>query len=125
MPLAVEDGVIANSLERQPVSDSMFIQDALRRYHFRVQGGRAHNQDTQHYMQWRWIESMLNVVDMVLEDNDIPEDVRRRVTTQIIYGGPDPSQAEERVAAREREIKDLMARPLLGVDRALWQAPRG
>lgn len=65
--------------------------------------------------------SILHLVDMVLEDEGIAVDTRRNVARCILYGSPNPADAELR-AEQQGQIQDVLkfASPTI-----LLQMPEG
>jgi len=91
---------------------SEIVRDVIERYEQRMPGaGHARQQDAQYAHQWRWMQSMLTVADMAMEDEGVPEDVRARVIRTVVYGGPDVADAELRMELNEAAVKRLAEQP--------------
>lgn len=80
------------------VTMSRIVDDAIARYEQRrPKAAAANNLDPTYSALAKYVESILHLVDMVLEDEDIPVDTRRNVVRCILYGSPNPVDAEMRM----------------------------
>ena len=101
---------------------SRLVDDAISRYEQRrPKAAAAYDLDPTHHALAKWMESVLHLVDMVLEDEDVPVDTRRNVARCILYGSPNPADAELRMEQQE-QIRDVLkyASPTI-----LLQMPEG
>lgn len=79
------------------------------RYLDRMPGARrASAFDSTYAAQMHLLHRVLTMVDMALTDECLPVAVRRRVTRTVLYGSPDPAEAESRIRHQKR-LADLMA----------------
>jgi hypothetical protein len=88
------------------------VAAAVDRYRRRIDGDRADRDDPQYHWQWRWLVNMLEVVDMAMEDEGIDERSRERVIRTILYGAPDPIEADRRIDEQRRMVDEMRSRPL-------------
>src|SRR5690348_808995 len=83
-------------------------EDAWGRYTSRsAAAGRALFNDPLYAAQMSQMRQLLDLTDMVLEDNGITEDVRRQVANQLLYGCPNPYDAEVRVERHREKVEEL------------------
>lgn len=61
--------------------------------------------DPQFVAEWVRVKKLLVAVDEAMMLQGISEDTRARVIRTVLLGSPDESDALERMAAREREMK--------------------
>jgi hypothetical protein len=83
------------------------VQAAVARYRARVDDDRAARTDPQYNAQWKWLMRMLETADMAMEDEGIPRESRERVIRTILYGAPDPVEADRRIDERQRTVELL------------------
>ncbi|WP_218976710.1 hypothetical protein [Kitasatospora sp. GP30] len=67
--------------------------------------------DPIHHHLTHWLDQMLHLVDVVLEDEGVTTETRQRVVRGILYGSPNPADAEMRAAQRDQLADILEARP--------------
>lgn len=107
---------------------SRIVRDAIDRYERRMPGARAaaNTDPIQHHLT-TWMHRMLDLVDMVLEDEGIPEETRRKVAQCILYGSPNQADAEMRQHQNEMLAEHLRNRaPSIVLEMPEgWQAPEG
>jgi hypothetical protein len=72
---------------------------------------KAATADPFHHHMTRWLDQMLHLVDVVLEDERIDRDIRTRVVRGILYGSPNPAEAEMRMAQQKQVARVLENRP--------------
>lgn len=83
--------------------------EAWDRYASRVPSvGRASLNDPLYAAQMSLIRQWLDLTDMVLEDNGIDHNVRRQVMNQLLYGSPNPYDAEARIELNHEKVEKLM-----------------
>lgn len=89
---------------------SDYLRQARERWADRMPG--AHhaymNDPTTHY-QVQLMDAILATVDMAMEDEGVPEDARQRIIRTVVYGSPNPADAEVRIA-QQKEAERQMAR---------------
>lgn len=89
--------------------------EAWERYEHRVPGvTRARRSDPMYAAQVSLLRQWLDLTDMVMEDNGVDHNVRRQVLNQLLYGAPNPYDAEARIedlAAKAEELGRMMPSP--------------
>jgi hypothetical protein len=89
---------------------SEFVKGARERYQLNMPGAHdAWLNDPSHHYLVTWLDTMLTAVDMVLEDEGVSEEVRARAIRTVVYGGPNPADAEQRIV-QQRELAREMRR---------------
>jgi hypothetical protein len=87
------------------------VEQLINRYLARMPDARhANSMDPQYHAEIARLRKLLTLLDMVMEDEEIPEDKRVRIIRCVIYGGPDEAAALERMQRMERDIKAAMWR---------------
>ena len=86
------------------------VRSARERYQQNMPGAHEAwlNDPTHHYLV-TWMDAILTAADLVMEDEGVPEETRRRVIRTVVYGGPSPADSEQRIA-QEREMAREMRR---------------
>jgi hypothetical protein len=78
-------------------------REEITRYLQRMPGAReAMHGDPQYHYQVKWLERMFELLNLALEDEGIPEDIRTRVIRNVLYGGVDESEARRRTDLMNR-----------------------
>lgn len=78
------------------------------RYRQRMFGAsKAAVTDPMFQFQTAFLRSMLDLADMVMEDEGVTPEVRRRVVRGVLYGSPNVADAELRVQQREQLTEEL------------------
>jgi len=91
---------------------SRLAWEEAERYQRRMSGaGKAASTDPMYQFQTTWLRSMLDLADMVMEDEGVPPDVRRRVVRGVLYGSPNVADAELRVQQHEVMVQHLSETP--------------
>lgn len=88
------------------------VRDARARWQNGVPGAmhaQAYDATTQY--QLHWMDAVLSLVDMAMEDEGIAADTRRRVIRAAVYGSPNPADAELRIRKRQAELAKIRERP--------------
>jgi hypothetical protein len=88
------------------------VDAVVHRYRARVDDDRAARTDPQYNAQWRWMVRMLETADMAMEDEGIDPRSRERVIRTILYGAPDPAEADRRIDEHLRLVEEMRTRPL-------------
>lgn len=103
------------------------VQDAIDRYRSRMPGAReAQLNDPQYAHNTAWLQRMLEIADMAMEDEQIPEQSRARVIRTILYGSPDETEALTRIEERAAYIEALASKPdTWGIRRGPTDGPQG
>lgn len=84
----------------------------MRRYEERMPGtARARNHDPHFNYQTTWLRHMLSLADVVMEDGGVPVEVRERVVRCLLYGSPNPAEAELRMEQQELLTEALKMQP--------------
>ena len=101
---------------------SRLVDDAIAHYERRrPKAAAAYDLDSTHNALTKWMESVLYLVDMVLEDEEVPVGTRRNVARCILYGSPNPADAQLRM-----EQVELMQNALkMGPPSVALQMPEG
>jgi hypothetical protein len=82
-----------------------YVDHALRDYQSRM--GHLVQADAWYQYQLEMLRTMLTRMQIVLEDEGVPEEMIRSVIRCLIYGSPDPSEAIIR-QNYEQQAKDLL-----------------
>jgi len=61
----------------------------------------AYLTDAEYSAQMKFIRRMVETMDLALDTEEVPVDVRRRVVRMVLFGSPDPDAAEQ----LQREMK--------------------
>jgi hypothetical protein len=89
------------------------VQAAVARYRSRLgDDDRAQRTDPTYNYQWRWLVRMLETADMAMEDEGVDRSSRERVIRTILYGAPDPVEADRRIDQQQRLVEEMRTRPL-------------
>jgi hypothetical protein len=88
------------------------VDRALGRYQERLGDRRTYLEDPQNHWQWKWIRRMLDITDMAMEDEGVDEHSRERVIRTILYGAPDPLEAEQRIQRQQEMVERLKTAPV-------------
>lgn len=89
---------------------SSTVQAAIDRYCGRLPGAlEAQHNDPQYAHHMAWLSRMLEIADMAMEDEQIPEQSRARVIRTILYGSPDETDALARIEQQAAKA-DAIAR---------------
>jgi hypothetical protein len=92
---------------------SSLTWEEAERYRCRMAGaGKASATDPMYQFQTTWLRSMLDLADMVMEDEGVPSEVRRKVVRGVLYGSPNVADAELRVEQREVTVRHLRETPV-------------
>lgn len=88
---------------------SNFVRGARERYQLNMPGAHEAwlNDPTHHYLV-TWMDTMLTAVDMVMEDEGIAPEVRERIIRTVVYGGPNPADAEQRIAQQREAAREML-----------------
>jgi hypothetical protein len=57
----------------------------------------AYHRDPLYHAQVHWMKHLIRLVDVVLTDEEVSPEVRRKVATAISYGTPNPVNTHERI----------------------------
>jgi hypothetical protein len=80
-----------------------FAEEAVDRWLHRIPDAhRAYAQDPMYFAQLSQFRTMLGMVEMALEDNDIEPEKRRQVINTVVYGCPNIEPALWRMDEAER-----------------------
>lgn len=74
---------------------------------------KAYMRDPQYHMQVRWMRRTFTALDLAMEDEGIPEQVRDRILRTLIHGAPDESEALQRMEGLRFQAEKLAAAPLV------------
>ena len=88
------------------------VRDARARWQNGVPGAmhaQAYDAITQY--QLHWMDAVLSLVDMAMEEEGVAEDTRRRVIRAAVYGSTNPADSEQRIQARQAELAKIKQRP--------------
>lgn len=101
---------------------SRIVREAIERYEKRMPGAsRARVRDPHFGYQTTWLRHMLDLADMAMEDEGVPEEVRAKVVRGVLYGYPNPADAELRVQQQELLTEALKAQTTMIVMPDGWQ----
>jgi len=78
---------------------------------------KAYATDPMYHAQVAWMRRTFTALDLVMEDEGIPEDVRLRVIRTLIYGAPSEAEALERT----RPVAEATARRMVIGQPSLWR----
>ncbi|MER7331693.1 MULTISPECIES: hypothetical protein [unclassified Micromonospora] len=93
------------------------VRDELDRYLQRMPNAReARLNDPQYHWQMQWAQRMLELLDLALDNEGIPEDTRVRVIRTVLYGTADESEAMRRIDQTQRLTQEAMERRRRHVD---------
>lgn len=88
---------------------SRLVNEALDRFRARMPApGAAERLDPVYHWKDQWMKRMLSMVDIAMEDEGVPDDVRRRVVRTLLFGAPDETDATLRIEMTEQQKQDLM-----------------
>lgn len=92
---------------------SRIVDETLRRWRERMPGvEQADLLDAEYHHRVRQMQRMLETVDLAMEDEGIPEDVRRRVVRTVVFGAPDETEALRRHEQHQRRAEEMARAPL-------------
>lgn len=84
------------------------IRQARERWSERMPGAyRAYMNDATHHYQVDLVDTILATVDMAMEDEGVPEAARQRIIRTVVYGSPNPADAELRMAQNEETKREM------------------
>lgn len=102
-----------------------YIRQARERWARRMPGAtHVQHYDAVTHFQTHYIDTMLTLADMAMEDEGIPEHVRQRVIRTVVYGSPNPADAELRITQHEQDVARLLEQNL-PLDPNLFTPPAG
>lgn len=79
--------------------------DIINRWLGRMPDARkAYQHDPQYYAQINQIRRWLTTLDMLMEDERIPESTRSRILRALIYGAPDENEALARIERLDNRL---------------------
>ena len=85
------------------------VDELISRYLARMPDApHANAKDAQYHAEIARLRKLLTLLDMAMEDEEIPEDKRVRIIRCVIYGGPDEAAALERMQRLELDIQAVM-----------------
>jgi hypothetical protein len=88
------------------------VDDAYGRFRARMPSpGDAERQDPVYQWKSESMKRLLSMVDIAMEDEGVPDDVRRRVVRTVLFGSPDETDAALRIEMTEQPKQDLMRLP--------------
>ena len=88
------------------------VQHAIDRYESRMPNAREARLTDPHYAyQAQVLRETLEIADMAMEDEGIPESSRRRVVSTILYGGPSEADAILREHQQAQFRRAMFATP--------------
>jgi hypothetical protein len=88
------------------------VDEVMDSHRARMPGAAAAGATDPNYQyHWRLMRTILALADIVMEDEDVPVDVRRRVVRGVVYGGPNVADAEHRVATAQQMAKWAQTAP--------------
>lgn len=91
-----------------------YIRQARERWSRRIPGAdRIRLSDPIAHFQTHYIDTMLTLADMAMEDEGIPEETRQRVIRTVVYGSPNPADVELRIAQHEENMARILNAPPL------------
>jgi hypothetical protein len=89
------------------------VDELIDRYLDRVhRASEADLMDATYHAMIGWMRRLLTSVDMVMEDEGIPEAIRLRIIRAAIYGAPDETAALDRIDAHRRAAEATASRPV-------------
>lgn len=71
----------------------------------------AYRDDPQYHQSLKLMHRTLIALNMAMEDEGIPEDVRLRVVRAVMHGAPDEIAAEERMKQRQQQVEEALRHP--------------
>lgn len=87
---------------------SDYLQQARERWSERMPGAyRAYMIDPTHHYQVDLMDAVLATVDMAMEGEGVPEETRQRVVRAVVYGSPNPADAELRMAQQKEAEREM------------------
>lgn len=91
---------------------SRLVDETLHRFRTRMPTpDAAARLDPTHHWKTTWMQRMLHLVDMAMDDEGVPADVRQRVVRTLLFGSPDETEATQRYEVDQQRIQDLMGQP--------------
>lgn len=92
------------------------VRDEIDRYLQRMSNAReAMLKDPQYHWQMEWARRNLELMNLALDNEGIPEDIRVRVIRTVLYGTADESEALRRIDQTQRLMQkarlDFMSCP--------------
>ena len=66
--------------------------------------------DAVYQLQWTYLRDMLGRLEVILDDEDVPPEIAKRVLRCLLYGSPSPADAEYRMRQQEETVKLLSER---------------
>jgi len=107
MRVAGRPAGIAYASEMTPMaSRATEIMDG---YYRRTGQPRDHELDGQFYYHRQLLRRLLADLEAILEDEEVPPEITVRVIRAMVYGSPDPGEAEQRMRHHDEMVK-LLAR---------------
>lgn len=93
---------------------SRIVRDAFKRREERMADtSRARLLDPHFNYQTTLLQHVLDLADMVMEDEGVPQEVRARVVRCVLYGSPNPVDAELRMRQQEAMTEVLKTQPIV------------
>lgn len=82
------------------------VDDLINRWLGAISNARtAYQQDPQFHADMRRMRRLLETMELAMTDENIADDVRRRILRAVVFGGPDETAAIQRINEREELIK--------------------
>jgi hypothetical protein len=88
------------------------VRSMVSRYVLRTGGRNALHNDPQYAAEIHQLARIFEMIDMAMENEDIPKLTRDRVIRACVFGAPDYADAEARMVDREEQIKVLIGKPM-------------
>lgn len=89
-----------------------YVREAVDRYMRRIPGAdSARALDPIYSAQFTFMERVLQIVDMAMEDEGVPERSRERVIRTVVCGAPDEYAAHQRMARNEKVVEWVKTHP--------------
>jgi hypothetical protein len=87
------------------------IRSWVGRYVTRTGGRNVLHNDPQYAAEIHQLTRIFEMLDMAMENEDVPKKTRDRVIRACVFGTPDFVDAEARIIDREQKMKRLMEEP--------------
>jgi hypothetical protein len=98
----------------QAMNPQREVDRLLDRWLGRVSGANeALRKDARYAAEFSFMRRMLTALDIVMEDEGIPEQTRLRIIRTLVYGAPDEAAALARMDRLEAEVERLKWTPPL------------
>ena len=88
-----------------------YAAEAIRAYSARTGRPADNALDAAYMYEWAVLRDMLDRLEVILDDEDVPREVAVRVIRCMLYGSPSPAAAEQRMRRDAEMVKLLNERP--------------